>query len=111
MVPEDAKSLLFTVFSPESGPEQPLTVSLNGQNVPVACVSVGSFFITYGSDVSAFAGKLEDLSFTSPQSNDLALNLVEIDDINFSPVLIPEPGSFALFSIGALLFCGQMNRF
>ena len=77
----------------------PLLVSLGGQNIPIYAISTGPNYTTYGGDISAFAGYVEDLTFTAPQG---ANNYWELDDIQFSVAPVPEPSSLAFLALGSM---------
>ncbi len=92
-VPMDARSLQFLDSS-----FPPPTVSLGGQALSVVPLGSGSLFTgLYGVDVSRFAGQTVELRF--------AFGAADLDDIRFSPEVIPEPGSLGLLGAG-LLFLG-----
>jgi hypothetical protein len=77
-----------------------LLVSLGGQDIPFSVISTALNYTLYGGDVSAFAGQVEQLTFTAPNGVN---NYWELDNIQFSNPAIPEPGFFALFTVGVLL--------
>lgn len=103
VVPADALSIRF-IAQGELAPQGslyggPLLVSLQGQNIPITVLSTSSAFMTFGGDVSAFAGQLSQLTIDAPLGVN---NYWEIDDITFSPLPIPEPSTLS-FSIGGIL--------
>jgi hypothetical protein len=101
LTPVAAESILFK--AQYSGPPGLgiLLVSLDGQNIPFFSISNGPNYTLYGGDVSSFAGQKAKLTFAAPKlSRDNDWN---IDDIQFSNQTIPEPGVFALSTLGALL--------
>ena len=101
LTPIGAESILFKAqYSGPIGLGEFL-VSMNGQNIPLTALSSGSNYTLYGGDVSGYAGQTAQLNFSAPNlGHDNDWNL---DDIVFSSSPIPEPSSFALFGVGALL--------
>lgn len=105
-VPVDANSILFA--AQYSGPPGgTLLVSLNDQNITFSSIYTGPNYTLYGGDISAFAGQVKQLRFTAPEGGN---NYWEIDNIHFSPQVIPEPNSCVLFAIGALAIAGRFVR-
>jgi hypothetical protein len=109
LVPTGTKSLSFLAAT-----NGPFAVSLGG--VPLNLISSpvpGHTYMLYQADVSAFAGQTAELDFTvfaeNPYNNRLRSML--LDDIQFSPDVIPEPGSLSLVVVGilSLAFC-QLTR-
>jgi len=75
-------------------------VSLRGQNISLFAISTGSIYTLYGGNIpSGFAGNREQLIFSAAQGY-----FWEIDDIQFSPSIVPEPGVAGLLGLGGLLF-------
>jgi hypothetical protein len=105
LVPVDAVSILFKAQYSGLGGGM-LLVSLGGQNILFSPLSTGPNYTLYGGDVSAFAGQAEQLMFTASPGND---NYWELDDIQFSPQVIPEPGIFGLGVLGTLLLVRRMR--
>jgi len=102
LVPSGAASIRFIA----QGGFGPLLVSLGGQNIPISALSTGPNYTTYAGDVSAFAGQVEQLSFTTPQGIN---NYWNLDDIQFSVSPVPEPGTLGLFAICILFLCWRMK--
>ena len=96
LVPTNAESLRFKASQPGL---TPLSVSLGGQSLSYTAISSGPNYTLYGADISRFAGQTASLTFLSP-------SLDFIDDIEFSPQVIPEPSSLALCLCGGLLLGG-----
>jgi hypothetical protein len=63
---------------------------------------ISSDFGVYGADVSSLAGLTGELRFTGLAPRPFGLNGALLDDINFSPIPVPEPGSLALLALGLL---------
>jgi hypothetical protein len=97
LVPAGSLSLLFKAY----GPTDRLAVSVGGQSLPLA--NLGNGF--YGADIHQWAGQTAELKFTAVANNPYVGNLVNIglDDIQFSPSTIPEPGVTVLAGLGIVL--------
>lgn len=75
-------------------------VTFNGQALPSVALNNEANYTLWGVDVSAYAGQSGELRFIAPwQSSGM------LDDIQFSSSPVPEPSTFALGAVGALLFC------
>jgi hypothetical protein len=86
-----------------------LVVAMNGQSLtPVVLRNIG-LYNEYGVDISAFAGQTAELRFTRPATPNQTSALV-LDEISFSPVAIPEPGTWALLGLGSALFWCAVRR-
>jgi hypothetical protein len=100
-VPMTAESLLF--LGTQGGN---LQVTFNGQLLPTVQLGIGPNGVQYGADISAFAGQTGQLLFTAPPNGGDFL-----DNIQFSPNVIPEPSMWALMLCGArLLAFGKWKR-
>jgi hypothetical protein len=106
LVPANAESLLFGaafIASP------PFVVSLDGQNLSYEVISnalnsQGYSYTIYGADISAFVGQVETLAFSAPGYGIL-------DNIQFSPITIPEPSAISLICLGSgVLFYVRRRR-
>lgn len=106
LVPIGAESILFKALY--SGPPGgTLLISLGGQDVPFSSITAGPNYTLYGGDISAFAGRVEQLMFTAPPGVN---NYWELDDIQFSTQSIPEPGVFGLCALGTVLLGWHVLR-
>jgi hypothetical protein len=99
VVPVDARSLLLQVNA-----FGPFSVSLGGISLSLIPISAGPNYTLYGADISGFAGLAEELKITALPPADLSVGNVWLDGIQFSTAPVPEPGSLALFGMGAALF-------
>jgi len=72
-------------------------VTLNGVNIPLVQISAGEL----AGNVSAFAGNSAQLTFPTTTGGAGGDGLY-FDDIQFSPLAVPEPNSFGLFALGGL---------
>jgi hypothetical protein len=109
LVPIGTKSLSFLAVT-----NGPFAVSLGGTNLNLISSPVaGQDYSLFQADVSAFAGKTAELTFTLfpeiPHVNDTGLTL---DDIMFSPDAIPEPSTVDLVTVvvACLAFCRIARR-
>ena len=76
-------------------------VSLGGQNLSCMAISnslnsYGRSYTVYGADISAFAGQTETLAFSLASPGHGIL-----DDIQFSPIAIPETSATSLLCLAA----------
>ena len=104
--PVSADTLLFEAAPNYAGAGQ-LSVLMNGQNVPYFALGTGPNYTVYGGDISAFSGLQETLKFSDSQigSN---FSYVELDNIQFSSLPVPEPG--ALTALGGLLLACRRRK-
>lgn len=104
-IPVSAMSLTLIAYDP---PE----VTFQGNTIPLVNMGncglyFGTYYSTYGGDISAFAGQVGQLRFSSGFSY--------FDNIQFSTQPIPEPSAQGLFALcglflGLRYWCwGQMN--
>ncbi len=113
LVPADARSLLFKVSYGGAGASRSTDiVSLGGQSLPLSALSSGAAFTLFGADISRFAGQTETLSFYSSLSDPDPLGPpgYALDDIAFSPQIVPEPGGAALFLLGLGMLASVRRR-
>ena len=90
-VPAGVHSLLFKAALI---PGSTLQVSLGGANLSYVALSTQPTYTVYGADISALAGDTAELIFMA------ATRGAEIDDIQFSPQIVPEPSVLALAGLG-----------
>lgn len=77
-------------------------VSFGGQPLPVAILGGSAdTFLIFGADISAFAGQTGELRFSGGGY---------FDGIQFSNQPIPEPSTFGLFALGALLLGWRLHK-
>lgn len=82
-----------------------IQVAINGQQLPKFPIFTGSSFTVWVVDISAYAGQTGQLSFTAPWRTSGIL-----DGISFSKVPIPEPSTFSLFVLSAVLLGWQLRH-
>ena len=104
VIPLGVKSLRFSA----SGNVDYLSVTFGGVNLPFLATGTGSNYRTYAVDISALAGMSGELRFTEQAAS--FEPVVILDDIEFSPVAIPEPGVLAFFALGTLLSTWRILR-
>jgi hypothetical protein len=94
-VPLTSQSLIYSGGSA-------LEVLFNGQMLaPVALSNVASHTV-WGVNISAYAGQSGELRFTAPWLDTPSHAGVILDDIQFSPAPVPEPGVYALGALFGL---------
>ena len=94
LVPANAESLQFDASSSALN----LIISLGGQNLTYSTLSTGPNYTVYGANIpAALDGQMETL--------DLFLNGGQslLDNIEFSPLSVPEPSEWAMIGIGTIL--------
>jgi hypothetical protein len=100
LVPAGTASLLFDAKYWDSQS----VVTLGGATVSVTPLHTFPNYTLYGATIpTEMAGQIETLSFTE-LSDLLTSGMLELDNIQFSSIAIPEPGTLALAALGALLF-------
>jgi hypothetical protein len=96
IVPGNAESLQF-----EAASLLGLDVTLGGQNLSYLVLSQGSGYTVYGAKIPAdLDGQTEALTFSILAVGGSAL----LDNIEFSPMSVPEPTEFTFIGLGAILF-------
>ena len=110
LVPSDARSLRFLGTTPAGLFQGTLSVSLGG--VPLSLIVLQDFVTNalYAVDITSFAAQNAELRFTDTVgpggSSDFFL-----DAITFSPIAVPEPGTWALLGLGSTFFwCAARRR-
>jgi hypothetical protein len=106
MIPSDALSLQFDVWS--LYPEANFSVSFAGNSLsPVVLSTVlsasGENYDVYGVSIASYAGQTGQLDFTALFNDGINPGNIELDDITFSPMSVPEPNMFWLTAFGGLL--------
>jgi len=96
LVPFGTESINFLVGTGESD----AVVTLNGVNIPLVSIPGGRL----AGNISAFADTVAQLTFSTTDSTGYAGNWLYFDDVQFSPVAVPEPGMFGLLVLGGLFF-------
>jgi hypothetical protein len=97
LVPNGTVSLLMDVYTFYN-----FEVTLGGQTINMVPLQSFSNYTLYGGNISSFAGNIETLSLIAPPTG--GPNDEEFDDIQFSPLPVPEPTVFGLLALGGLLF-------
>jgi hypothetical protein len=109
-IPPEATSLTFTTEAYCAGH---LVVSLNGTEIPMSLYSVGWQVNPNHGALETFIGDIRQ--FTGQENVELRFTgYGTLDDIEFSPLIVPEPSTLVLFAIGVLSLAGycwrQRNR-
>jgi hypothetical protein len=97
LVPNGTMSLLMDVYLFNS-----FQITLGGQTINMIPLQTFSNYTLYGGDISSFAGNIETLSLIAPPTG--LGNGAEFDNIQFSSLLVPEPGVLGLLALGGLIF-------
>jgi hypothetical protein len=95
-VPSSAKSIIFIANFKTSA----LSLSFDGQVIPIFQLAASAGYQTYGGDISAYAGQTGELQFTESPTPANEFNISYLDDIQFSMNPIPEPSTWALLALG-----------
>jgi hypothetical protein len=95
LVPANAQSIIFKAQPGTAS----LTLSLNVQTIPFFAQAIDSNYTLYGADISAFAGQVSELAFTTGIYG-TGWNL---DSIEFSSQPVPEPTSIGIFTLATIL--------
>ena len=101
MIPSGANSVEFVTLNPGL-----FSVSINGSPITVTPLSQSGYIVSYGGNISRFAGTTATLQFTA-LANSYGL---ELDDISFSSQSVPEPGTLALASLGGLALVSAARK-
>jgi hypothetical protein len=91
-IPQNAKSLVFF-----EGYFPGVHVSFGGQAIPLVQLGTTPNYSILGGDISAYAGQTGELRFTVPADSG-----AEIDNIQFSVLPVPEPGTLYVMAMGVL---------
>jgi hypothetical protein len=106
IVPSWAKSLqarmVWTLAAPVVAP--------GGQTLTMVPLQTLPDYTLYGADISTLAGQLSTLSFTEPPPTVGTPSSLLLDDIVFSPQVIPEPGAVGLLGLCAGLYLWSRRR-
>jgi len=105
LIPAGVQSNQFLSTGARNG----FTVSLNGQQIPMAILGTQGRFNLYGGDVSQFAGLTEELRITALSAPSSPANLY-LDSIQFSDMVVPEPGAAALLLFAVAGFALLLRR-
>jgi len=91
-------------------------VLLNGTPISLLRVSESGGVITMAGDISTFAAATTMLTFLCSATPGAPFpadeNTFYLDDIQFSPLPVPEPSAFPLLGLGAVVFglCRKRKR-
>ena len=102
MIPADANSISFLVGANWTD----AAVSIDGIPIPLVSVTGGRV----AGDVSAFAGSVALLTFSTATGSPNAPDLLYFDDVQFSPSSVPEPSVLSIFISGTFVICYRVTR-
>jgi hypothetical protein len=105
VVPPNTRSLLFEAYSQGNGLGL-LSVALNGLTLEIVPITTTASYTIYGGDISTFAGKRANLSFTAVSDYPQGFEIYGLDAISFSASPVPEPSVLGLLAVG-LCFLGR----
>jgi hypothetical protein len=98
LVPDNAESVQFETSANITG--LALNVILGGDNLGFSALSQGTGYTVYGINIpAAMDGQMETLTFRTEGATPGIL----LDNIEFSPMSVPEPSACALLGLGAIL--------
>jgi PEP-CTERM motif len=109
LVPAGTESLLFEAKLFGSAT---MSVYLGGQDLSYVAMTTTANYTVYGADISAFANQTETLTFSAlTPFAATGLDDWTIDDIQFSPSIVPEPSSSLLLLLGSGVFIYARRAF
>jgi hypothetical protein len=86
-------------------------ISVGGVTLPVFAESVTPNYTLFGADISNWSGQAAELKFTAGSDYpSYGLNILYLDDIQFSNQPIPEPSALSLLVLGALCLGWRWRR-
>jgi hypothetical protein len=97
-IPSYAKSIIYWGGA--------LQVTFNGQALIPVAVSNTANYTVWGVDISAYAEQTGELRFTKPWLNSSGDDGALLDNIQFSPVSVPEPSALSLCGVSMLFLLG-----
>ena len=83
-----------------------MQITFAGQSLDFSTLATTANYNVYGADITAFAGQTGQLLFALPPFTGNAF----LDNIQFSPQVIPEPSTICLFGLGAVLLGWRWRR-
>ncbi|HEX3799740.1 MAG TPA: hypothetical protein VH413_13675 [Verrucomicrobiae bacterium] len=81
-----------------------LNISIGDQTIQIVPLATFANYTEYGGDISTFAGQEQQLSFTEQPPMGVPPSVLELDDVAFSPNLVPEPTIWNLILCGTAFF-------
>jgi len=114
MVPLNTQSILMDIAFPNRGPVAgTFTVAVGAQEINLTSLEAFSTYTIYGGSIgSSLDGQIEALTITQfpPDPSLVPPSALEVDDIVFSPNVIPEPGTWALMLCGAGIYAVRIRK-
>ena len=107
LVPVSSESIFFEGVG-DGSLTSTLTVSLGGQALNYFSVFIGSNYTLYEAGIpTGMAGQTEELDFSVLEGQ---LNNWTLDNIQFSPTVVPEPGAYGLMALGGGLLVWRRRK-
>ena len=94
-IPLWARSITFWVSLGQ------MQVTFNNQALSFNAIATTANYSVYGADLSAYAGQVGQLLFTMAPLTETST----LDNIQFSPSVVPEPSRLVLAALSTLLLC------
>lgn len=104
-IPTAAKSIFFatTESIPFVEMHDRLNVSFDGMPASLFLAERGAGISSYAVDLRDYSGRSGNLLFTALPQTSRTLNSVVLDALEFSPQVVPEPGTATMFFGGLVL--------
>jgi hypothetical protein len=97
-IPATAESLIYWGGA--------LQVTFDGQSLTPIAIGNAANYTVWAMDISAYAGQTGELRFTKPWLDTNFSDGALLDNIQFSPVPVPEPSTLALFGVCLFFLSG-----
>jgi hypothetical protein len=106
LVPPPARTLLIDV---QTGVSR-FGVALGGQTVNMLALETFPGYTRYGGDITLLAGQVSTLTISQPPAVGVQPSELELDNIQFSNLPMPEPNVSGLLAVGAAMIGRKLRR-